>query len=144
MKKRKLLWLWLPFLAVIVGTVTAQSLKGGAHTNSSHSNNDEHALAVTTKEAAQTPKPALHKRWKCLRLGKMSTKQAPNNRCWYYCFNEEAYRVYRLPEPNGTPCKVYKKYPVGTCRYSRCRQPGRTHRGWLHSWIFLVPKRPSE
>ncbi|XP_077533774.1 uncharacterized protein LOC144145848 isoform X2 [Haemaphysalis longicornis] len=142
MKKRKLLWLWLLFLAVI-GTVTANSVKGGAHTKTAQAENDVHAVAVTSKGATTPPTPELHRRWKCTRLGRVSTKESPNNRCWYYCFNAEAYRVYRLPEKNGTPCRVYKKYPPGTCRYSRCRQPGRRHRGWLTGWIFYVPKHTS-
>lgn len=142
MKKRKLLWLWLPFLAVI-GTVTASTEKGAAHTKSGHVDKPEHtnAVAVISKGAAQESTPALHRRWKCVRLGRVSTKKEPNNRCWYYCFNSAAYRVYRLPEKNGTPCKVYKGYPAGTCRFSRCRQPGRRRIGWLHSWIFHEPKR---
>ncbi|CAN7985447.1 unnamed protein product, partial [Ixodes pacificus] len=71
-----------------------------------------------------------HKRRHCQRLGAQpSNKTAPMPRCWFFCFDEERYRVYRRPEMNGVRCRVNARYQEGVCKYSRCIQPGK-RRNW--------------
>ncbi|XP_037566370.1 uncharacterized protein LOC119446094 [Dermacentor silvarum] len=125
MKKRRMAWYWLlslPLLAMVLdnasgGGATASDVKGGSTPG----------ISGATLSSSSN----MERRWKCHRLGKLSTVQAANSRCWFYCFDESLYRIYRLPEPNGTPCLVDKNYPQGTCRYSRCRQPNMKKRWWL-------------
>uniref|UniRef100_A0A6M2E4T7 Putative conserved secreted protein n=1 Tax=Amblyomma tuberculatum TaxID=48802 RepID=A0A6M2E4T7_9ACAR len=140
MKKRRCVaWFWLLTLAIIGAATVHAEEKGGTKT--------AEVKGESTKRAAKSPKHSteyMQKRWKCMRLGKTSTDEAPNRRCWFYCFNEQQYRILRLPEPNGTPCWADKNYPKGECKYSRCRQPHKK-KGWsFRKWIFSSPYDVSE
>ncbi|KAK8786697.1 hypothetical protein V5799_023526 [Amblyomma americanum] len=136
-KRRYVAWCWLLSLAILGAATVHAGVKGSTSA----------AKGESTKGAGKNDKDSteqMQKRWKCVRLGRMSTDAAPNKRCWFYCFSETQYRIFRLPEPNGTPCWADKNYPKGECKYSRCRQP-RKKKSWsLRKWIFSSPYDVSE
>ncbi|XP_037513531.1 uncharacterized protein LOC119390068 [Rhipicephalus sanguineus] len=159
MKRTRMIWYWLLSLPLLGAMVLGQT--SDDHTKTSGIN------SVITPGIHQGINPSTHpgtntgyvpgissatlgnsssieRRWKCHRLGKLSTLTEPNPRCWFYCFDESLYRIYRLPEANGTPCWVDKHYAKGTCRYSRCRQPNMKKRWWFGKLFRRRPKDSKE
>uniref|UniRef100_A0A224Y1T7 Basic tail secreted protein n=1 Tax=Rhipicephalus zambeziensis TaxID=60191 RepID=A0A224Y1T7_9ACAR len=168
MKRIRIVWYWLLSLPLLLGVGVLGNLSDGSTKTSginSVSNPDinqginpgihpginpgVHPGTTTgyvpgISSATLGNSSSIERRWKCHRLGKLSTSAAPNPRCWFYCFDESLYRIYRLPEANGTPCWVDRNYPKGTCRYSRCRQPNMKKRWWFGKLFRRRPKDSKE
>uniref|UniRef100_L7M8U2 Putative 16 kDa family member n=1 Tax=Rhipicephalus pulchellus TaxID=72859 RepID=L7M8U2_RHIPC len=168
MKRIRMVWYWLLSLPLLLGAVVLGTVSGGnTKTSSINSvgnpdinqgiNNGIHpginpgihpgastGYVPGISSATLGNSSSIERRWKCHRLGKLSTSAAPNPRCWFYCFDESLYRIYRLPEANGTPCWVDRNYPKGTCRYSRCRQPNMKKRWWFGKLFRRRPKDSKE
>ncbi|XP_075541848.1 uncharacterized protein LOC142575928 isoform X1 [Dermacentor variabilis] len=130
MKKRRMAWYWLLSLPLLAAMALGNA-SGGSTGTSEMKGSPIPGISGATLGSSSN----IERRWKCQRLGKLSTAQAPNPRCWFYCFDESLYRIYRLPEPNGAPCLVDKNYPQGKCRYSRCRQANMKRRWWIGKWF---------